>query len=372
MKVAFVYDAVHPWVTGGAQKRVWELARRLASDHDVHWYGQKYWEGEDTIEREGVTIYGVCEPMELYANDRRSIKQALYFTGNLLPALLTREYDIIDCQEFPYFPCYVSRLSSIFQSSNLFVTWYEVWGDYWYDYLGKPGIGGKLIEAGVAQLDATHIATSRMTRDSLSDIGAEEIRISPLGIDFDELKSVDPVDENIDLLFGGRLIPEKNAELFVESIAEISNGRCDVDALIIGEGPERNTIENRIIELGVENSIEVIDFVDHDEFLGYIKSADVFAFPSQREGFGLVGLEALACGTPVVTSNHPQNAAQELVEPGRTGYICDVDVGDLATQLVKAESIDSEACKEFAKQFDWDEIAAEMESAYQEALSASN
>src|SRR6056297_1579194 len=103
MKIAFVYDAVYPWEKGGAQKRIWELACRLAADHDVHLYGMHYWDGPATIEREGVTLHGVCEPKELYVNGRRSIPQALSFAANLAPALLGEEFDIIDCQEFPYF-----------------------------------------------------------------------------------------------------------------------------------------------------------------------------------------------------------------------------------------------------------------------------
>jgi hypothetical protein len=51
MRICFVYDAVHPWEKGGAQKRVWELARRLANDHKVHFYGMHYWDGSETIEK---------------------------------------------------------------------------------------------------------------------------------------------------------------------------------------------------------------------------------------------------------------------------------------------------------------------------------
>lgn len=367
MKIAFVYDAVFPWITGGAQKRVWELAHRLANDHEVHWYGQKYWEGQDVIERDGVFLHGICEPKDLYVDDRRSISQALYFTAHLLPALAGTDYDVIDCQEFPYFPCYVSRLSSVLGSAELFITWYEVWGDYWLEYLGTPGHVGKLVERGVANLYGTHVATSEMTRSELRKLGADDVRVSPLGIDFAELEKIDPVDKEIDILFGGRLIPEKNAELFVKAISNLYSQGHELNALIIGEGPNREAVEEKIAEFDIGTSVEVHDFVDHDEFLGHIKAADVFAFPSQREGFGLVGLEALACGTPVVTSNHPQNAAQELIDPGQTGYICNLYANDLASKLLEARSIESKSCRQAAQQYDWDEIANEMEALYESA-----
>jgi glycosyltransferase involved in cell wall biosynthesis len=369
MKIAFVYDAVHPWVVGGAQKRVWELARRLATNHEVHWYGQKYWEGESITKREEVTLHGVCEPKEFYVNERRSIKQALYFTANLIPALSRSDYDVIDCQEFPYFPCYVSRLSSLFGNSKLFITWYEVWGDYWFEYLGKMGYVGKTVERSVARLEGTHLATSNLTRRQLRSLGANDVRVSPLGIDFEQIESIAPVDRDIDVLFGGRLIPEKNAELIVEAIACINSRNESLNALIIGEGPNRNIVEKRIAELDLEDAVETMDFVEDEEFLRYMKASDIFAFPSQREGFGLVGLEALACGTPVVTSNHPQNAAQELIEPGQTGYTCDLNSEALASKLLLARSISSDGCRDFAQQYDWDRIATGMENYYEAALS---
>ena len=88
MKIAFLYDAVYPYEKGGAQKRIWELARRLADNHDVHLYGMHYWDGPPVIERENVTLHGVCEPQELYVEGRRSIPQAIYFAVTLLPTLL--------------------------------------------------------------------------------------------------------------------------------------------------------------------------------------------------------------------------------------------------------------------------------------------
>ncbi|MDD3551836.1 MAG: glycosyltransferase, partial [Methanothrix sp.] len=77
MEIAYVYDAVYPWVKGGAEKRIYELSRRLAArGHVVHCYGMKWWQGEDEIEREGVRFHGICEPRPLYVNGKRSIGEA--------------------------------------------------------------------------------------------------------------------------------------------------------------------------------------------------------------------------------------------------------------------------------------------------------
>ena len=66
MKIAFIYDAVYPWVKGGAEKRVYELATRLAKrGHDVHWYSIGWWWTENNrtdIKMDGIQLHGVSEP----------------------------------------------------------------------------------------------------------------------------------------------------------------------------------------------------------------------------------------------------------------------------------------------------------------------
>jgi hypothetical protein len=122
MRIAYVYDVCSGWVTGGVQTRVWELARRLAEDHDVHWYTLNYWDGPATMEREGVTFHGVADPPDLYVDGRRSITEALTFAAKLLRPLLADEYDIVDCQQFPYFPAFPSKLAAVARTSTLVLT----------------------------------------------------------------------------------------------------------------------------------------------------------------------------------------------------------------------------------------------------------
>ena len=60
MKIAFIYDAVY-LAKGGAEKRIYEISRRLADKHEVHWFGIRWWEGRETIEHDGIILHGVCE-----------------------------------------------------------------------------------------------------------------------------------------------------------------------------------------------------------------------------------------------------------------------------------------------------------------------
>ena len=82
MKIAFVYDVIYPYVKGGVEKRIWELAIRLsARGHNVHIVGMKYWDGPDSVEKDGVTLHGICPSQTLYADGRRTIGEAIYFSA---------------------------------------------------------------------------------------------------------------------------------------------------------------------------------------------------------------------------------------------------------------------------------------------------
>ncbi len=85
MRIAYIYDAVYPWIKGGAEKRIYEISKRLVDrGHEVHWFGIGWWseDGSKTIDHDGIILHGVCRPMQLYVNGRRSIKEAIYFASN--------------------------------------------------------------------------------------------------------------------------------------------------------------------------------------------------------------------------------------------------------------------------------------------------
>src|SRR5574341_652568 len=179
MKIAFVYDAVYPWVKGGGEKRIYELGKRLAEKgNEVHVFGIKWWEGADVIKYDGMVLHGVCGAMELYVNGRRSISEAIIFAIKLIPYLMKQKFDEIDISAFPYFSCFSVKLISIFKRTPMVITWHEVWGDYWYEYLGVNGLFGKTIEKITARLPERHIAVSGHTKKELASLGVKEERIT--------------------------------------------------------------------------------------------------------------------------------------------------------------------------------------------------
>jgi glycosyltransferase involved in cell wall biosynthesis len=369
MKIAFIYDVIYPYVKGGVEKRVWELAIRLTHrGHEVHLFGMNFWDGEDIINHEGVFLHGVCRAQKIYTSGRRSIWQAVYFSFHLLSPLLKEKCDIIDCQQFPYFSCFSAKLISILEKTPLVITWHEVWGEYWYEYLGWKGFGGKITERMVSLLTQHCVAVSLTTKNNLKTLGYRgNITIIPNGVDLQHIRLINPSDEPSDIIFVGRLIKEKHIDLLVRAFGILSSEQPELRLLIIGEGPEQEAIKKIIHELSLEDRIVLKGFQnDHDEVIARMKSAKVFVNPSTREGFGITALEALACGIPVVTVDHPANAIRDLITE-KNGFTCSLTEKDLADKIriaIQRHTGMKNDCLASVSAYDLEKITSDIERYY--------
>lgn len=372
MKLACVYDVIQPYVVGGVQKRNWEIARRLVNKgHEVTLFGMKHWQGKDIICREGVRLWGVCAPLPLFVEGRRSIGEAIYFAGKVLPHLMKDRYDVIEVANFPYFPCFSAWFCALVRRSHLVITWHEVWGDYWHQYLGKKGAFGKAVERLVARLPHRAIAISPHTGAGLERLGHRYANIIPCGVDISGIANVPRKPDTSSIIFVGRLAQEKNVSQLLEAVSILRETASDMTCVIIGEGPHMAFLKRQSQELGIADGVRFLGRVESDaEVYSYIKASRVLVQPSTREGFSHVVLEANACGIPVVTVSHPQNAAQYLIKDGCNGLICDLSSSDMAQKIRQALSVGDwdRRCREFAAAYDWEMIADAAEKAYLKAL----
>jgi L-malate glycosyltransferase len=373
MKIAIIYDALYPYVKGGVEKRVWELAVRLVHrGHEVHLFGMKFWDGEDVLVREGVFLQGVCPAQKLYTGGRRTIWQAIYFSINLFSPMLKEKFDVIDCQQFPYFSCFSAKLISKLKKTPLAITWHEVWDDYWYEYLGWKGFGGKTTERLVARLTPNIVAVSLTTKSNLKSLGYDgHITVIPNGVDLRQIRSIIPSGKTSDIIFVGRLIKEKHVDLLVRAWGILSSERPELRLLIIGEGPEQGAIANLIHELSLEDRVSCEGFQDdYEEIIRRMKASKVFVMPSTREGFGITALEALACGLPVVTIDHRANAIRDLITE-KNGFLCSLSPNDLAETILRALNNHAgmkDGCIASAVPYDWEQITSDVEEYYQSVI----
>ena len=108
----------------------------------------------------------------------------------------------------------------------------------------------------------------------------------------------------------------------------------DVHYMIVGKGGDRVRIEQMISDMGLETCVTLAGFVPDESLSDYYNLCDVFAMPSKLEGFGIVYLEAMACGKPVLGGD--QDGAVDALDNGRLGALINPDdVPSIASTLVK-------------------------------------
>lgn len=374
-RIALVYDAIFPFVTGGAEKRFFELGKRLASaGHDVHLFGMKSWEGPDVISRAGMTLHGIMGKRPLYVTagagaGRRSISQALRFGLATCRLALSREdFDVIDCCGFPYFSLFPARVIATLRKKPLYSTWHEVWGrDYWREYLGPLGICGFLVEKLASRLPDVIISVSDLTTTKLrTELGRQKnILTIANGIDLERIAETPPAPERSDILFVGRLLEHKHADRLIAAVARLQPEYPDLRLEIIGDGPEKAKLEKMVTELGLEKNVRFSGFIAEEEVFARMKSSRLLALPSSREGFGLVVLEANACDLPVLTTDQPQNAAQYLIRNGENGWVTGADVASFADGLREMlQNRERLRPQTGIENYSWDHMAQEIENAF--------
>lgn len=375
MRIAFVTDVIYPYVMGGAERRIFEMSTRLAaSGNDVHVFGVKWWDGPSTMAKDGITYHGVCKPMKLYKGGRRSIKEAVVFGAALTLPLLKERFDVIDCNQHPYFSVFSCRLATAVKGGKLFVTWHEAWGDYWYKYLGRLGFFGKIVEKAACMASRKAIAVSGSTASSLMALGMKNSRIIlvPNGVSIEEIARSSPAGVTYDVAFAGRLIKDKNVDLLLHALAAVSSRIPGVRAIIAGDGPERGPLEALSESLNIKASVNFAGIMEEGAMASMLKSSKVFVLPSTREGFSITTLEALACGVPVVTVDHPANAAKDLVEDGMTGLVVPVTAEGLEMAILtllmdeQRRRAMSARCAASVKGFDLDVLSTKLMEAYRQ------
>jgi len=337
MRVAFVSDAVYPFHKGGKEKHIYEVSRRLAEHgRDVHIYTMKWWDGDPDIRIDGVNYHAISKLYPMYIGERRSIKQGLLFSLACFK-LFRKKFDIVNVDNIPYFPLFAMRMICWLKRKKLYATWHEVWGrDYWLEYLGGwRGIMGYLVEKVSMKLPDTIISVSHHTTKRLKAAGVrKDIHTVLNGIDPEPIFSSPVHSEESDVVYAGRLIKHKNVDLLVEAVAKIRESRPDIKCTIIGEGPEKLSLIEQVRDLGLQNNVRFMDFLNNQsELYGIIKASRMLVLPSTREGFGLIVAEANACDVPVITTSHSDNGARELIIEGENGYLTQADADQLAGKM---------------------------------------
>ncbi len=379
ISVAVVSDSIYPYHQGGKETRYRQLLTRLHDDLDITVYTMHWWPERARIRRNyGINYEAICPLIPLYTAHRRSFREAVAFAC-ACTRLLGRRFDVVEADHMPYLQLFTLRLVTTVKRRPLVVTWHEVWGrEYWVQYLGRlVGTIAWWIERNAMRLPDEILAVSEETRDRLRLFLGDStpVRVIHNAIELDVIARVDPAasQESAELLYVGSLLKHKGVHLLIDSLARLRTVR-DVHLLVVGDGPERRNLEQQVAALGLAERVSFrVDVAEQEEIFGLMKAAKVFVFPSVREGFGIAPLEALACGTPVVTTSHPNNNARELVARSDRGYVAEPTVEALTACIEKALADDTERprlVETWLKEFDWSTAADEYLAALVASLGA--
>ncbi len=162
-----------------------------------------------------------------------------------------------------------------------------------------------------------------------------EIKITPLPYEKFEFKKISRKELNLEddkiyLISVGRMVKRKGYEYLIQSLAGLPK---NINAIILGEGPEKENLLKLAQKLKVENRLILPGFVSEEEKFQYLDNADVYVLNSLHEGFGIVLQEAMQVGLPIVATN---NGGQvDFIKEGENGFLIKPQDSKLIAEKVK-------------------------------------
>ena len=170
------------------------------------------------------------------------------------------------------------------------------------------------------------------------------------------------------------LIKTKGIDLNIKAIAKLKQKYPGIIYLITGKGKEKKKLEKLIKELSLQNMVIFIGEVSHYKVMEYMASCEIFSLPSWNEGFGVVYLEAMAQGKPVIGCRG--EGIEDFVEHGKTGMLVESKDVDSLVQTIdyllsnpdEAQAIGERARKLVLENYTWEKSAEKTIEIYNQAL----
>lgn len=178
-----------------------------------------------------------------------------------------------------------------------------------------------------------------------------------------------PLDKKI-ILTVGSLTPLKGHNYLIEAMGQVTKQRQDVLCIIIGEGRLKQTLKKQIRGLQLQDYVWLAGSKPHYELVNWMNTCDTFALPSLKESFGVVQVEALACGKPVVATCN--GGSEEIITREDIGYLVAAGNATLLAETILialGRQWSAEDIGNYARNFRWDDIVKLIMSIYEEVMS---
>lgn len=132
-------------------------------------------------------------------------------------------------------------------------------------------------------------------------------------------------DNEIIIVTVGRLVPRKGVGDLLEIVKRLN--QKNVKLLVIGEGPIKNSLINQSQRLGIQENVDFLGFISDDEKFKLLSISDIYVTTSMHEGFGIVFLEAMSTGLPIIS--YDKGGQKDFLKDGQTGYLVNYKDEDL-------------------------------------------
>lgn len=375
MKIAMMTNSYKPFVAGVpvSVERLTEGLRRIG--HEVIVFAPSY----DTQEEE--------QDVVRYGSLLRNVAGGFSVPNSLDPIIEERfreeDFDVIHVHH-PMMMGETARYLSKRYEVPLVFTYHTRYEQYLH-YVGLSGFGRVVpsyIRHCTAPCDLV-IAPTPLMKKYLEEISVKPpVSVLPTGLPMDSFLPDEESAAQIRRMYlrgrkhlfvsVSRLAKEKNVEFLIRSMKLIKERRgSDFKLLLVGDGPEKKHLQRLAEELGVQEEIVFVGAVPNEEIRNYCHAADLFLFASRSETQGIVLIESMAAGTPVLAVR--ATGTEDVVICGENGYMTNVSEMEFSEKLMdilekKELQILREGAKVTAQNYHSDLIAAKAEKIYMEAM----
>lgn len=214
----------------------------------------------------------------------------------------------------------------------------------------------------------------------------DKLQVIPNGVDINKFDGIErdyefrrnyASDNEKIVMFVGRLVQEKGVSILIDAVPKILHYYNDVKFVIAGKGPQLDYLKDKANQMGIAHKIYFTGYVADDKLLKLYKCADVAVFPSTYEPFGIVALEGMVSGIPVVVSD--VGGLGEIINHGHDGmkaYVGNANsLGDSILSLLYdsqlAQKCVQNAFKKIKTVYNWDVISKQVVKLYKEVIKES-
>lgn len=233
-------------------------------------------------------------------------------------------------------------------------------------------------------------AKSVLAKAFLIDRGYTNVVVTGVGLDISSLNVSNSLSDttrnivnfmknNYSLLYIGNIEPRRNTKFLINVMRDLIDIQSNISLVIVGKGNElyKKECEDLIREYGLEDNIRMFDRIPQDQ-IGYLyKEADTFLLPTSYEIYGMVMMEAMYYGVPVITTS--SGGSLTVIDSGENGFIVELEKDEWKKQIIDlydnpnlCERIGTAGRRKIIQSFTWDKISETMISTYKVIDSAKN